>query len=1013
MIPVRPVLLLVICIGSLSAQTNAHKGRIIGVVLDPAGASVAEAQVTLVNNTTGVVRALRSNRAGEYQSSSLDPGSYTIRAETDGFARSSIEGLLVSVGTTVRADITLQIEETSTEIDVAASLIDPSQSTSDNIVNGTAIRDLPINGRRFQDFALLTPTVQVDRQRGQLSFVGQRGINSNVMVDGTDYNQPFFGGIRGGERSNYVITVPQSAIREFQAVSAGYTAEYGRSSGGILNVITKGGTNKLRGDAFHQVRGRSMGAEDPFGAKVLETLRQSGGSVGGPLVRNQAFFFVALERQSADTPRQVEFPRLARASREAGPEAFDLYTSLEEPFESTNDAWAFTPKTDLHLRGTQTLTFRYNTSGATALNTSTTGNPRQSRTNRALSNNGTEKDRIHYFTGQLTSLWTPAWTNELRVTASGEERPRLNNASVPLIQSTIGRFGARSFLPTTQQDTRVQINDAVSLTSGSHTVKLGVDYSRLTASQNFGFHQFGRFILFGSDADQHLDCLSAGGQIANRFDCAGLYLRQVGNLYTAMQQSQLALFALDSWRVSPRITLNYGLRWEAQNNPDPQATNSDLVARVRDADLPFGRTDPAVIPDATDQIMPRFGFAYRPFAKSDRTVLRGSFGIYYAATPLLLLSDPVNNFRATPGNLSLALPTTESTIYQQFRAAGIDLNQTPLGETPVFTVEQVQQVAGGGTDPFAGAQPITFADDYRNPRSVSLTAGIDHEVTPDFVVGAVFQNVNTAHLQRNKDFNLPLPAVRAGDPAMIPFINGRARPISSLGSVTVRESSARSLYRGVTMSAKYRPGSALQWEGFYTWSRTFSDDDNERSATGFGYNDPFALGGDYGPANQDIRHQFTSNAVLRLPLGISWSGIARITSGPPINPVAGRDLNGDRSSRGDRGMSAPGVFLGRNSFRNRGLRSFDMRVMKSVSLTERAYVQLSAELFNAFNLPNVELAGFNTTFGPGLDLGTGEAVGPQPNFMRLKDEDGAYNRSNRQIPGVSPFQLQLGARFFF
>lgn len=198
MIPVRPVLLLVICIGSLSAQTNAHKGRIIGVVLDPAGASVAEAQVTVVNNTTGVVRALRSNRAGEYQSSSVDPGSYTIRAETDGFARSSIEGILVSVGTTLRADITLRIEETRTEIDVAASLIDPSQSTSDNIVNGTAIRDLPINGRRFQDFALLTPTVQVDRQRGQLSFVGQRGINSNVMVDGTDYNQPFFGGIRGG-----------------------------------------------------------------------------------------------------------------------------------------------------------------------------------------------------------------------------------------------------------------------------------------------------------------------------------------------------------------------------------------------------------------------------------------------------------------------------------------------------------------------------------------------------------------------------------------------------------------------------------------------------------------------------------------------------------------------------------------------------------------------------------------------------------------------------------------------
>ena len=1010
---IRHALLFIACTASASAQTDAHKGRITGLVLDALGASVAEARVTVVNDATGVARTLQSNRNGEYQASSLDPGSYTIRAGMEGFADSSLDGVALRVGTTVRADITLQVEETRSEIEVSASLIDPAQSTSDNIVDPTAIRDLPINGRRFQDFALLTPTVQVDRQRGQLSFVGQRGINSNVMVDGTDYNQPFFGGIRGGERSNSIITVPQSAIREFQAVAAGYTAEYGRSSGGILNVITKGGTNQVRGDAFHQVRDRRLGAEDPFGAKVLETLRQSGGSLGGPLVPNQAFLFAAFERQSADTPRHVEFPRLAGTSGAAGPEAFNHYRSLEEPFESTNDAWALTPRLDVHLRGTQTLTFRYNASSATALNTSTTGNPRQSRTNRALSNNGTEKNAIQYFTAQLTSLLTTAWINEARITASREERPRLNNASDPLVQSTIGRFGARSFLPTVQQDTRIQVNDAVSVTSGGHSVKLGVDYSRLNAGQSFGFHQFGRFILFGSNADQHLDCLSSGGEIANRFDCAGIYLRQIGNLRTDMDQSQLALFALDSWRISPRVTLNYGVRWEAQANPDPQASNVALVDRVRSAKLPFGHTDPTVIPDATDQLMPRFGFAYRPFPKSSRTVVRGSFGIYYAATPLLLLSDPVNNFRETPGNLSIALPTTERTVYRQFIAAGIDLNEFPLGRTPVFAAEQVQRVAGGGTDPFAGAQPITMADDYRNPRSVAFTAGIDHEVTPVLVAGVDLHHVNTSNLQRNRDFNLPAPVVRPGDPAMIPFIDTRNRPIASLGSVTVRDSSARSLYRGVTVSAKYRPGSSLQWEAFYTWSQTFSDDDNERSATGFGYNDPFALGSDYGPANHDIRHQFTSNAVLRLPFGITWSGIARITSGPPINPRAGRDLNGDRSSGGDRGLSAPGRFLGRNAFRNRGMSNFDMRVMKNIPVTERAFVQLSAELFNAFNLENVEFAGFNTTFGPGLDLETGELAGPQPRFMRLRTESGDYDRSNRQVPGVSPLQLQFGARLFF
>ena len=1013
-LPLAQLLFVLIgCVSMVSAQTDAHKGRIIGLVLDPLGAIIADATVTVVNDATGVERELHPSKTGEYRAVSLEPGKYTVRASVSGFAAASIENVTLNVGTTVQVDITLQIEAAVSEIEVSASLIDPAQSTSDNVVSATAIENLPINGRRFQDFALLTPTVQVDRQRGQLSFVGQRGINSNVMVDGTDYNQPFFGGIRGGERSNSIITVPQSAIREFQAVTAGYTAEYGRSSGGILNATTKSGTNELHADAFHQVRHRDLGAEDPFGAKVLETLRQSGGSIGGPIRRNHAFFFAALERQSADTPRAVEFPRLIGASRDAGPEAFDLYKGLAQPFESTNDAWAFTPRADFHIFGSETLVFRYNLSTATALNTSTTGNPRQSRTNRALSNNGTEQNKIHYFTGQHTSLLTPSRINELRITWSREERPRLNNSATPLIQTAIGRFGARSFLPTVQHDTRFQLNDAISITRSVHNLKLGMDFSALSAGQDFGFHQFGRFILFGSSANQHLDCLSPGGEIENRFDCSGIYLRQIGNLRTDMHQRQFAVFAQDSWRVAPRLTLNYGLRWEAQVNPDPQASNADLLGRVQGVELPFGSTDPAVIPDSKDQIMPRIGFAFRPFSNSNYTVFRGSFGIYYAATPLLLLSDPVNNFRATPGNLSLALPTTELTIYKQFLAAGIDLNQSPLEAIPVFAIEEVQRVAGGDADPFAGAQPITIADDYRNPRSVAFTAGIDHEVTSYLVAGADFHHVNTANLHRNKDFNLPHPVLRPDDPVMIPFIDGRARPIASMGALTVRESSARSLYRGFTVSAKYRPDTLLHWNAFYTWSQTFSDDDNERSATGFSYNNPFALGADYSPANQDIQHQFTSNAVLQLPFDIVLSGIARVTSGPPINPRAGMDLNGDRSSGGDRGLVAPGVFIGRNAFRNRGMRNFDMRVTKRIDVTERAFVQISAEFFNTFNLDNVEFAGFNTTYGAGVDLGTGAVVGPQPQFMKLRSENGDYDRNNRQVPGVNPLQLQFGARFYF
>ena len=149
-----------------------------------------------------------------------------------------------------------------------------------------------------------------------------------------------------------------------------------------------------------------------------------------------------------------------------------------------------------------------------------------------------------------------------------------------------------------------------------------------------------------------------------------------------MALGQFALFAQDSWRVTSQFTLNYGVRWEAQYNPEPQSTNFDLLARVQDVSLPLGSTDPAVIADMTDQIMPRFGFAYRPVSKSNKTVVRGSFGIYHAATPLLLFSDPINNFRATPGNLSLALPTTQPTVLQQFLVAGIEPQRIPSRQHP-------------------------------------------------------------------------------------------------------------------------------------------------------------------------------------------------------------------------------------------------------------------------------------------------------------------------------------------
>ena len=155
--------------------------------------------------------------------------------------------LRLTVGSSLTVNQTLQVSSVAETVKVTASpAVETHRAVRTSTVDAEAIDNLPINGRRFQDFVTLTPTVQVDTSRGQLSFAGQRGINANVNIDGADYNQPFFGGIRGGERSNNAFTVPQESVQEFQVVAAGYSAEFGRSTGGLVNVITKSGTNKLR-----------------------------------------------------------------------------------------------------------------------------------------------------------------------------------------------------------------------------------------------------------------------------------------------------------------------------------------------------------------------------------------------------------------------------------------------------------------------------------------------------------------------------------------------------------------------------------------------------------------------------------------------------------------------------------------------------------------------------------------------------------------------------------------------
>lgn len=1025
------VLVLSLWAAPAGAQSQATTAEINGHVTDAQGGVLPGVTVTIINPATGYTRTMVTSAEGLFVVPLVPPGNYEVRFELTGFATG--KGLAVAtVGSAVTLNHVMQVGglQESVTVTSQSSLVETSATVRTSTVNLEAIQNLPINGRRFQDFVTLTPTVQVDPQRGQLSFSGQRGINANVQVDGADFNQPFFGGIRGGERSNNAFTVPQEAIQEFQVVAAGYSAEFGRSTGGLVNAITKSGTNSLHGSAFYLNRNKRFAESNAFGQKAAPTQQQFGGSVGGPITKDRLFFFGAYEQQTFTNTRQVLFDRLLGFTpASATQEAFNYYKALEEPFDTTNDAWTMLGRADYQMSSANRLSLRYSQSANKALNANATGNALDPNTISALTNNGTEKDRTNIIVGQYTSTLTSRLLLEARGQWGYEERPRESNSAEVNVTNAIGRYGSVNFLPNKQFDKRFQATVNLTGLYGAHTLKVGTEFNHVFVDQTFGFNQFGVFNTTGTSTATLLDTMTVGGSIANRFDATTVtYLRQIGNLRLEFPTNEVAFFAQDSWKLKPNVSVNYGIRWEGAFNPTPDANNDFMVNAVKNATFPLGRTlDPTQIPDQTNQWGPRAGFAW-DVANDGKTVIRGYSGIYYARTPSLLYAAPMNNFRVPAGDLSLQLPfavpagNPNNTVYKQLKLIGIDLNTYSLGALPQLTAEQVASVAaalGLNVNPYFGAQPILMDKDFKNPRATQAGLGIEREIMNGLAVGADFSYVKTDRLQRNREFNLPVPVAKASDPsqrAIFGLTSGVARPLTSLGSVQVRESTAKSDYKALALTSRLRK----QWGQVnvsYVLSKSMSDDDNERDSGGIAYENTYDLGAEWGPSRLDRRHQFSGSVVLNLPYSLDWSSGFRFLSARPIDATLGSDVNGDRNTT-ERPFSAPGVSFTRNSFRNESLKFFNMRLQWNYKMGDQRRLVLSAEVFNVFNWENIELAGTTVTNYCAApipqDCGFGSPT--NPNFLSLTDQNplsatfGTLLRNN--TPG-DPRQIQLGIRFLF
>ena len=1101
-------------IGQTFAQSQASTGQITGAVSDATGAVVPNATVTLTSQATNREQTVTTSDDGIYRFVLLQPGTYTVKTTAGNFAEQTLN-VEVQIGRTTDANFTLGAGDVSAIVEVSAEGVQTTASNFDAVQSDTSIQNLPINGRRFQDFATLTPGAQVD-VRGQISLSGQRGINGNVNVDGVDFSQPFFGGIRGGERSNSSFSIPQEAIREFQVVAAGYSAEFGRSSGGIINAVTKSGTNNFRGSAFYLIRPEKLARPNSF-AKALDeqrlstivingvtgldatlapTQQQFGGSLGGPIVKNKLFFFASYEQQKFTAPRQIFYNSLVTAvpNGVGQTEAFNFYRAQEVPYESTNDAKGLLGKIDWNINDANRFNARYSFSDNEAINGVATGETAlDPTTNNSLSTNGTEKNRNHGVVSQLISTLSSNIINEFRFQYAYEQRPRIPNEVVANINTAIGVYGTRNFLPTTQFDKRLQFADSVTVISGNHSMKFGGEFSNILADQKFGFNQTGVYTFAGLTSTSNSTVPGTGvGSGANsaigtpgllqalgsqrflfvanstatigtvpflgRFDTTtARYNQQIGNLAAAYTVRELSFFAQDAWRVTPNFTLNYGLRYEKQFNPEAEANNTPVLNLIQNTAFPIlgnKGINPSIIPDSENQFGPRLGFAYDPTGDG-KTVIRVFSGVYYARTPLIGLAAPFNNFRDPAGDLSVTLGSpafnstgfsqatfeaqnpqyvsivggtgfTPNTVYRQFAILGINLNTASLNNLPTLTPAQLRTISdrlrAATTNPpanlgiYQNANFVGIQNDFKNPRAFQFGGGVEHEISNGTTIGLDYSQVNTVHLQRNRDINQPAPT--GIDPVSGRVLVARnLRPLPQLGSIQLRDSSARSLYRALT----FRLNTVKKWgrvNAFYTLSRSTSDDDNERDAGGVLYDNPYDLQNEYYNSNLDRRHQFVANPVFFLPYGFEVASAIRLRSGRPFASRVGLDLNGDGNSN-ERPILVPGVELKRNFHTNRPLYDIDLRVQKSFTFGETRRLSFSAEFFNVLNRSNLQFSGTATTnFCAVSNARCGLDGITNPNFAQIiQQTPTASNFGKLNLAGLNPgsqvFQMQLGARFNF
>lgn len=988
LLPIRICLVLLslaVASSTLFAQTIAGFGAVSGVVQDQTGAVVPGAKVVLENGSKGIRREAETTGAGVFNFPALIPASgYSITISKEGFKPYTVKDIKVDVGATFTLTAPLGVATSATEVSVEAetTAVDQTKVSTSSVVDSKEILDLPINGRRVDSFVLLTPGVANDAAFGLLTFRGNPGGNT-FLTDGNDTTNSFYDENAGRTRT---YNIAQDAVQEFQVVSSNFLAEYGHASGGVVNTVTRSGTNSIHGTAYEFFRNRTLNATDPTtnGVNPPEWRHQAGLSLGGPVMKDKVFYFFNGELTRRNDPLvssninnglfdasgnyepinpTTKQPNCLSggtgqpsAAQCAAAIAYAQSRAQVQLVPRSFDANLLFGKIDYHLNDRNSFAFSSNyldfrsPNGIQTQLSLTGGN--------GIGNNANTTVFDRTADASWTYVASPNALNEFRF---GFFKDRQFDPASPSLLPSVGPIAltvasvsnlayANGYPRLNPSEQRFELSDTFSWTLGRHSLKYGADWDHVEDYVNRLANQYGTYTYSTLQAF----ALDFSGTTTGKHWAS--YSQTTGNAIVDVGMPELSLFLQDEWHLSPKLTITPGIRYEHSFIPQPSISNPAVPAT-------------ATIPNNGLGLAPRFGIAY---ALNDKTSLRTGYGIFFNR----FTTSAIENLFITNG------------VYQSnyFLSSSGSTGPAQLAAGPAFPNRIDPAVLSSPSFPvLPGVQSVLYADpNWRNPYSQQADLGIQREVARNTTLDVSYVWSRSLHLQGTKLGNLGNPSSSytynildangniAGTYTTPVFLKSDLQGTFNQYEL---QSGGNSFYNGLLVDLKTRYQSWFQGDVAYTYSHTI-DDGILGAGTSilFGSTFPtsYANGyyrGDRGSSSTDQRHRLTVNTVLAptfthsnnwesryLVNGWQLSVISVAASSQPLEPtITMTSANAPNSNMlststlNGLGGSFRVPFESTSALNIGTYYKTDARIAKQFPIGERVKLNFGFEAFNVFN----------------------------------------------------------------